>query len=264
MRLLAQLAATCTAAAVVALTESAAFAAPVVGLVGDDKLVMFDTDKPQVTRTWTIGGHGRLLGIDVRPADNKLYAVAADGTVLTIDTASGAKAVVVKLDKTLPTGVTASVDFNPVADRLRIMGSDGTNLRADLATGKVVADGGHKFEPTDPNAQARPMIVATAYTNSKGKPEKTQMFDIDAGLGALIQQVAPNDGVLKTIGKLGTGNAKTFALDIQAMEGGKNTAWLAADNKLYKISLDTGAAMAAGEVKGAPGMLRDIAILPAK
>lgn len=39
-------------------------------------------------------------------------------------------------------------------------------------------------------------IVAAAYINSYGKPEKTKMFDIDSTIVAVIQQVSPNDGTL--------------------------------------------------------------------
>ena len=179
---------------------------------------------------------------------------------MTIDLTSGAATPVSKLDKLLPEGVSASVDFNPMADKLRVMGSDGTNLRVDPASGKVTVDGSLAFEPGDAGAEMKPNIVATAYINAFGKPEKTAMYDIDAS-GVLIQQTKPNDGTLKTIGKLGIDGAKTFAFDVQTTADGANTAWLAAGGSLYKVNLETGAAEKAGD--GVDAGLRDIAILPA-
>jgi hypothetical protein len=95
------------------------------------------------------GLNGRLLGIDVRPADGMLYGVAADGAVVTIDVATGKASPKSKLDAMLPPGVTATVDFNPAADRLRIIGSDGTNLRANVDDGKVTKDGSLKYAEGD-------------------------------------------------------------------------------------------------------------------
>lgn len=246
-------------AACLAATTVAAHAAPAVGLKGDKTLVWFDTDKPSEMKVIEVTGVDRLHGIDVRPADKKLYGVAADGTIVAIDLASGAATAGAKLSAKLPDGVRASVDFNPMADRLRIMGSDGTNLRANPDTGEVTTDGALNFEPGDANAQAKPDVIATAYLNSFGKPEKTAMYDIDAG-GNFLQQTKPNDGTLKTIGKLGVTPGDGIGFDIQTTEAGENTAWLVSGGALFKVNLETGVAEKAGE--GADPDLRDLAILP--
>lgn len=250
-----------TGLAVIAYAGAAA-AAPVVGLSGDRTLVWFDTDKPEISRSVDVDGVERLAGIDVRPGDGKLYGLAADGTLVTIDLETGAATAGAKLTTMLPDGVTASVDFNPAADRLRVMGSDGTNLRIHPDTGETTVDGSLNFEAGDQMAEMTPNIVATAYINSYGKPEKTAMYDIDAA-GTFIQQTKPNDGVLKTIGKLGMEGADTYAFDIQTTADGANTAWLAAGGSLYTVDLETGAAEKKGDIAGAASALRDIAILPA-
>ena len=122
----------------------------VAALIGDDTLAMVDVAAKKVTTTVKVTGMpGRIVGIDVRPADGMLYALAADGTVLTIDTASGKATTKSKLETMLPTGTMATVDFNPVADRLRVIGSDGTSLRANVDDGKVVKDGTLKFAEND-------------------------------------------------------------------------------------------------------------------
>lgn len=248
---------TSTAIALAALS-GVAFAAPAVGLKGDKTLVWFDTDKPAEAKTIEVTGVDKLHGIDLRPMDKLVYGVAGDGSLVSIDLTSGAATVVSKLSEMLPDGVMASVDFNPAADKLRVMGSDGTNLRVDPATGKVTKDGSLAFEAGDAGASMAPKVIATAYLNSFGKPEKTAMYDIDAS-GAFLQQTKPNDGTLKTIGKLGATMGDTVAFDIQTSADGANTAWLATGGALYKINIETGVAEKAGD--GVDAGLRDITIL---
>jgi hypothetical protein len=244
-----------------AASASAAAAEMAIGLVGDNTLVMIDGGKPAVTKSIKVEGVKKLLGIDMRPGNKMLYGVGEDGTVFTIDTGSGKATKVSKLDTNLPAGVAAIVDFNPAADKLRFMGTDGTNLRADVDSGKVITDGKLAFEEGDMHKGEKPNVVAAAYSNSHGKPEKTAMYDIDATIGALIQQTKPNDGALKAIGKLGIDKAKSYAFDIHTTADGKNTAWLVADGTLYTVALDTGKATMVGQIAGTKGTIRDIAVL---
>lgn len=251
-----------TAAIVLVAATAQSRANQAVALVGDSALVVIDLAKASVTKTMPVSGAGRLLGIDVRPSNKSLYGVGVDGAVVTIDTATGNAKKVAQLDTMLPgKPAWAIVDFNPAADKLRYMGADGTNLRADVDTGKVVKDGSLAFEQGDMHHGEKPAIVAAAYTNSYGKPKMTAMFDIDATIGALIQQTKPNDGTLKAIGKLGIKKAKTYAFDVQTGADGTNTAWLVADNGLYKVAIETGKAVLVGEIKGVQGTIRDITVL---
>lgn len=243
--------------------STAAQAQSAVGLVGDKTLVTIDVATGKSTKIGDVKGVDTLLGIDVRSSDKKLYGVAGDGSLVTIDTATGAATPVSKLDMMLPAGVMASVDFNPMADKLRVMGSDGTNLRVDPATGKVTKDGSLNWEPGDANASAKSNVVATAYLNSYGKPEKTAMFDIDGTLASLLQQTKPNDGILKTIGKLGV-EVPNVAFDIHTTAAGENTAYLVAGTSLYTVDLATGKAGKAVAISGAEGAIRDLAVLAAE
>lgn len=252
------------ASAAFAATASAAFAAPVLGLTGDKTLVMFDTDKPEVTKTMDVTGVDKLVGIDFRPGNKTVVGVTPDHAIVTIDLASGAATEVAKMDKMLTmTDAPVVVDFNPMADRLRFM-TGTTNHRVHPDTGAVTVDGSLAFEEGDMHKGETPNTVAAAYINSIGKPEKTAMYNIDATIGALIQQTKPNDGTLKAIGKLGIKDMpSTYAFDIQGMEGGKNTAYLAANKMLYTVNLETGAATEVGAISGLDNELRDITVLPA-
>ena len=242
--------------------SAAALAAPAVGLVGDKTLVMFDTETLAVSGTMDVTGVDALAGIDVRPADKMLYGVSKAGEIVTIDTATGAATVKSTVSEQLPSYDGAIVDFNPAADRLRLMASDGTNHRVNVDDGMVTVDGSLAYDGADMHAGETPAIVAAAYTNSIGKPEKTAMFDIDATIVALIQQTSPNDGVLAAIGKLGIDGADNYAFDIVATEDLSNTAYLVAGTMLYTVDLESGAATGVGEITGVDGAIDDIAILP--
>ena len=238
----------------------AANATSAVGLVGETTLVMFDTETRAVSGTMEVSGVDGLAGIDVRPADKMLYGVTLSGEVVTIDTASGAATVKSTLSEKLPSSAGAIVDFNPMADRLRLMGTDGTNHRVNVDDGMVTVDGSLAYEAGDMHEGETPAIVAAAYINSIGKPEATAMYDIDATIAALVQQVSPNDGTLKAIGKLGV-EGSTYAFDIAATEDLTNTAYLVVDNALFTVDLATGAATSIGAIEGVEEMIGDIAIL---
>jgi len=233
--------------------------ATLVALVEGRWLVTIDTESRAVTGAAELSGVESLVGIDRRSSNGLLYGVTPDGWLVTLDAATGKATPVVMLDNNLPAGVAAIVDFNPKADKLRLMGSDGTNLRADPESGKVTVDGSLAFEAADMHAGETPAVVAAAYTNARGKPEETAMYDIDSTIVALIQQVSPNDGTLKAVGKLGIDAAQHYAFDIHTDAGGANTGWLVADGTLYRVDLASGAASAEGAIEGLPGAVSDIA-----
>ncbi|MTH64868.1 DUF4394 domain-containing protein [Paracoccus shanxieyensis] len=233
-----------------------AMAATVVGLSGDNELHWLDTESWTRTGGVTVSGvEGRLLGIDVRPADGMLYGVFADGTLATIDPQTGMATKVSTLATKLADGVSATVDFNPVADKLRVMGSDGTSLRVTVDTGEVVTDGSHAYaDGTSPN------VIAGAYTNSHAGTEKTQLFNIDGKAGWLVLQHPPNDGTLNAVGDIGVKPTEA-GFDIASDGQGGNAAWLVVDGGFHSVNLETGATTEVGKIDGAN--VRDIAILPA-
>jgi hypothetical protein len=242
------------------LLAGAAQAADIGVLMADGSLVVVDTTAKKVTKTMKVTGTtAPLVGIDVRPADGMLYGLTADGTLYTI-AMDGKATMKSKLETMLPSGVIATVDFNPVADRLRVMGSDGTSLRVNVDDGKVVKDGSLKYADTDSNKDKKPKVVAGAYTNSVKGTKETTLFDIDATSGSLVKQAPPNDGILNTVGPLGT-KFDTIAFDIWS-DGTRSEAWALVDGQMWSIDLATGKATVAGKIDGLAAGAKDIAILP--
>jgi Domain of unknown function (DUF4394) len=243
------------------LIAGAAQAQTVAALIGDDTIALVDVSEKKAAKPMKVQGlPGKLLGIDLRPADARLYGLVSDGTVVTIDTASGKATQKSKLDTMLPAGVVATVDFNPMADRLRIIGSDGTNLRANVDDGKVTKDGPLKFADSDMHKGTMPRIVAGAYTNSVKGAKETALYDIDA-TGALVKQAPPNDGVLNSVGMLGLA-ADHAAFDIVADGNGGNEAWLMVGDTLYKVDLVSGKGTQVTKIASVGGTVRDIAAIP--
>ena len=250
------------AAAMLAAGVAGAQAAQIAALWGDNSISIVDTSGWKVVKTWKIEGvTGNVVGIDVRPADGMLYGLVADGSVVTIDTATGKATLKSKLETMLPAGTMATVDFNPVADRLRVIGSDGTSLRANVDDGKVTKDGSLKYAEADANKGKMPKVIAGAYANSVKGAKDTTLYDIDATTGSLVRQAPPNDGTLNTIGALGVSGDTGWSFDIWS-DGMKNEAWLLGGTTVYKVDLASGKATEAGKVTGAQGAVRDMAILP--
>ena len=241
-----------------------AVAASVVGLMPDNRIIIFDSDKPGLAKTTAISGvQGKILGIDVRPADRKLYAVSDADMIYTIDPWTGAASMVSKLSTSFKGGEKAVVDFNPVADRLRLMGANGTNFRVHPDTGAVTADGTLAFAANDRNAGKKPAVAAGAYTNAMAGARETALYNLEPTMGALLLQSPPNDGVQQTRGPLGVKLKPTVAFDITSDGAGGNVAYALADKTLYTVNLETGKATKVRELKKLPALI-DIAVLPAK
>lgn len=241
-----------------ALMTSVAHAQMATTLVGPDMLITFDAKTGKQIKSAKITGMpSAVVGIDVRPADGMLYALGQDGTVATLDHATGKATVKTKLDQAVPTGQ-VSVDFNPVADRMRILGSDGTSLRANVDDGKTAVDGKLNFKADDTHAGKTPKIVAAAYSNSVKGTKETALYDIDI-TGAYVKQAPPNDGILNSLGTIGM-KAEMVAFDIYS-NGTENWGFLVSGKTLYKVDIANGKTTKATELQGLNGKpVRDIAV----
>jgi hypothetical protein len=242
-----------------ALVANVASAQQIVALVGDNTLALIDPAKRQVTASIAVKDVKKLHGIDVRPADGRLYGITDDGMIVTIDPKTGVSTKKAELSEKVKAG-TVTVDFNPAADRLRIMSSDGTNLRVNVDDGKAVVDGSLKFADSDMHKGEKPNVVAGAYTNSVKGTKETALYDIDATIGALLKQVPPNDGVLNAVGKLGFKPNGPIAFNIVGEND--NAAWLVNGTTLYSVDLASGKATSKGTINGVKGQIRDIGWLP--
>ena len=249
---------------------SLGFAAPasadsIVALIGGKSLAIVDPDSLKVTEKAEIAGAEDVVGIDVRPADGLLYGVTAAGDIVTIDPTSGKATKKSALSEKIPASARVTVDFNPMADRLRIMTDGGLSLRVNVDDGKATVDGSHKYAETDMHKGEKPNVVAGAYTNSLNgkKAEKTELFNIDATIPALVKQAPPNDGVLNAIGKIGVKPTGPVAFEIAAQADGSNAAWLLTGGELYSVDLKSGATTKAGAIEGSTEA-SDIAWWPSK
>jgi outer membrane protein assembly factor BamB len=253
-------------AAALAVVAAPAFAQSIVGLTADKMLVPIDARTGQAGRAVAVSGvEGAIVGIDFRPADGKLYAVAADGVIYTVDPDSGAATRTVKINQPFAGAPKALVDFNPQADRLRLIALDGTSLRVNLANGEAAVDGKLRYGDNDANKGKAPTVTVGAYTNSFAGARGTELFDLDTALDVLALQSPPNDGVLQTRGKLGLDVGPTAAMDIVSPSEGENVAYLASGRALYTIDIEkTGRARKVADLKGLQGQLIDIAVRPMK
>jgi hypothetical protein len=243
----------------IGMAATAAQAGTLVGLTDDNKLVKIDTATMAATPPMAISGAGRVVGIDVRPADGKLWGLTESGQLVMIDPMTGTATLGSMLSEKVALGARPVVDFNPVADRLRVIAADGVSLRINVDTGATTVDKPLNYDAADTNTGKKPMVAAGAYTNSMKGAKATELFHVDGSTGGLVLQNPPNDGVLKTRGMVGITGAPDVVMDI-ATEGEKNTAWLIGGGTLYTIDLASGKATQVGAVKGMTGKLVDIAV----
>lgn len=240
---------------------ASAEAAVLVGLTADNRLVKIDTTTLSASAPMAISGADRIVGIDVRPANGKLYGLAETGQLVTIDTASGAATPASMVAEKVALGARPVVDFNPVADRLRVVAANGVSLRINVDTGATVVDKPLNYDAADANNGKKPAVAAGAYTNAVKGAKGTELFHVDGGTGALVLQNPPNDGILKTRGAVGVTGAADAVMDIHSTADGKNMAYMIAGNTLHTVDLTSGKATQIGTIKGMNGKLVDIAVI---
>ena len=236
-------------------------------------LLTFDTALPGTIRT-SVGITGvdatqTLVGLDVRPANNALYALGynaaaatsvANSQLYTLNAVSGvASPLGAAFRLELGTGA-IGFDFNPTVDRIRVVGANRNNYRLNptLGAANVLAatDGTLTYNPTN----NLPVIGAVAYTNSFSGSTTTTLYNYDININQLnIQATAnpPADGQLTAVGPSGiavNNTAPAVDLDIYSTGTGVNTAFLvantgtSANTSLYSVNLTTGAATLVGAI----------------
>lgn len=251
-------------------------------------LISFDTDLPGTIRT-SVGITGvatgqTLVGMDVRPLNNALYALGYNATTQTgqLYTLNAVTGVATNLSGTtnlaLPLGTgSVAFDFNPTVDRIRVEGVNRANFRLNPNDGTAapIVDGTLTYATGDANAAATPAIGSVAYTNSYSGPgnptgsttRTTQLYAYDEALNILANQNPANAGTLATVGASGVTvvAGPNVDMDIYSTGEGTNTAYLVAttgastNSSLYALNLTTGAASGARQI-GLGLTVRDLAI----
>jgi len=189
------------------------------GVTPSNRLIAFSSDAPGQLVTsvpiTNLAPGERILGIDVRPANNLLYGLGSTSQLYVINQATGAAIRIGASFTPALVGTDFGFDFNPTVDRVRVVSDAGQNLRLHPDTGAVVGvDGPLSYAPGDPNAGRMPAVSAVAYTNPDNDPATgTTLFDIDTALDIVSIQNPPNDGRLNTLVSLGL-DAASVGFDI--------------------------------------------------
>jgi hypothetical protein len=239
---------------------------------GANQLVRFTADAPGTVTARALTGLApgeRVMGIDIRPADGKLYAIGSTSRLYVVDRKTGvATAVGAMPFAPALAGIAFALAVNPVADKLRVQSDYDQNLRLDPVTGGAMNDGMLAFAKGDVNERQSPNLVASAYTNSVSPaPSATVLFAIDSTRNLLTRFADPNDGQVTTVGDLGVDTSDVAGFDICGGSKGlpmQAYALLMTDpttTGLYTIDLGSGAATLLGAV-GTSTALRGLAVEP--
>ncbi|MFC5824825.1 DUF4394 domain-containing protein [Nonomuraea insulae] len=250
----------------------------VTGLTTAGDLVVFSAADPKAVeragRISGLKGDMKVVGIDYRVQNGKLYAVGDKGGVYTLD--NKARATKVSQLTVALSGESFGVDFNPAANRLRVISDAGQNLRHNLddpngapAAGTTATDGTLTNPPVPPAAGVTATgVTGAGYTNNDlDATTATTLFDVDTMADQVSVQSPANAGNLAPTGKLGVDAQTDAGFDVYSrLRKGvtvSNTAYatLKADNayRFYTVNVLTGAVTVVGTFP-ANRQVSDIAI----
>lgn len=237
----------------------------VIGLTSDQRLVSFASRSANRTRDLGkisgLQGDTRVVGIDYRVQNGKLYGVGDLGGVYTLNGNAWAHKVS-QLTVAL-SGGDFGVDFNPAANRLRVISDTGQNLRHNIddpvggpAAGTTVADATltNPAVPPAPGATALGVSGAGYTNNDLSAVTSTTLFDVDTTANRVSVQSPANAGTLVPTGGLGVAATGGAGFDVySSLRNGvtvSNTAFatlrVGSSYKFYLIDLLTGAATLQG------------------
>jgi hypothetical protein len=235
-----------------------------VDLSNNFELLFHSASPGTVDRKVAITGlpaENRIVGIDFRPADGKLYGVGNDSRVYVLDTIT---AVATAIGSTAFTPALAGEHFgmalDPTTDEIRIQSAEtGQNLRLDPATGLAVADDAVLAYATgDPSEAEGPSIAATAISTSSGA---VTTYGIDWLLDALVMMPDPRMGRSRQSASPGVSTSPCAALDMGDAGILCATMTIGQLNQLFIMNLTTGAATGLGEIN-VVASIQSIAVAP--
>ena len=227
------------------------------GLTGGRTLVSVRGDDPDKIRgIGTISGlqgdDTRIIGIDFRVQDGKLYGVGDKGGIYTINTDNAKAARVSQLTIAL-SGTDFDIDFNPAANRLRVGRDTGQNLRHTIDDPAGAPPAGTTANDTalttPPTAGTTAGVTGAAYTNNDLNADTaTTLYDLNTMTDQILVQSPANNGTLAPTGKLMVDAAGDAGFDIAStLRGGVTVgnaafASLKVDGRyrLYRVDLLTG------------------------
>jgi uncharacterized protein DUF4394 len=248
----------------------------VVALAANNQLLQFSVSAPNsIISATTVSGlkaGDSLVGIDYRPANGQLYALAVNGAMgrlYTINPLTGA-ATAVGAGFAAPQSAGASAgkdygfDFNPTVDRIRVVADSRDNFRVHPDTGAAVS-------PADFALTEGTVVTGAAYDRNFSGSKVTTLYAIDPKAGQLVtiggidSAPSPNGGVVRVIGPLGVNASNEVGFDITVGAEGSAYASLTVNGKpgFYTIDLKSGAATLVGTIGNGGVAIRDIAAAPA-
>ncbi len=219
------------------------------GLSASQELVRFAPDQGQAAVSVAITGLGsgeRLLGIDLRPTDGRVYGISSANNLYTLDAFTGQASLLRALSGASLNGAgDIGIDFNPVADfagstSLRVTTGAGNNYAVNANTG-VVGN-------TASNIGAGHTGVAYANSVVGVAPTTTGLYYINSSTDQL--EFAPGSFNSPTISVIGNLNLSSKLLSANGFDIASNGMAYAALNLadgsgqtgIYGINLSSGAA----------------------
>lgn len=250
------------AAAALSLCAGASQAITLIGLTSANEIARIDTltmaDSRMAITGLSMAGE-RLVGLDTRPSDGRIYGISTANKIYTLDAMSGMATW--RADLSAPVIVASrgyGIDFNPVADyngatSLRLVSSSGDNFAINANTG-VVGNMANKIATG---------YSAVAYTNSMPlmppAPASTALYYIDSQSDMLRRAGgAFNTPTITDVGALGIDVLRANGFDIAG--NGMAYAALTLDDVslatgLYRIDLASGQASLLRQYQGTLGGL---------
>jgi hypothetical protein len=236
---------------------ASAQAVTLIGLNSQSQLARIDTMNIAGAMNMDITGlmaGDRLVGIDTRPKDGKIYGVSTMNQIYTVDEMSGVATWVAALSvPVVQANLGYGIDFNPVADfgtaaSLRLVSSAGDNFAVNAATG-VVGNAANKIATG---------FTAVGYTNTtlmpSATPASTALYYLDTSTDMLA--MAPSAFNTPTITMVGSLSVDALrANGFEVLSNGMAYAALNVDDAslttgIYSINLGTGAATLIGNYNG--------------
>ena len=182
-----------------------ALAETVYALTSANGLEHFDSATPgTVVGPVAIGGLAggeSLVGINIRPADGKLYAVSNQSRLYEVNTATAFATQVGSSGAFTLSGTEFGLDVNPAVDRIRVVSDVGQNLRLNPADGTLTGtDNPLSYSAGDPNQGKTPTRSRRIYEQLRRRVDLASLRDRSAGLDILVTQNRLNNGTLPTVG----------------------------------------------------------------